>query len=65
MILLPNPGTKVLVATRLFVRSFSDDKRSGIAPHIEVPDNFSDWRSGQDAVMAAVLADWEASKPRH
>ena len=65
LILLPNSGTKVLAATRLFVRSFSDDKRSGIAPHIEVPDNFSDWRSGHDAVMAAVLADWEASKPRH
>ena len=63
LIVLPNSGTKVLAATRLFVRSFSDDRRTGIAPHIEVADNFADWRGGRDAVMAAVLADWGAARP--
>lgn len=58
MILLPNSRTKILAASRLFVRSFSDDYRSGIAPHIQVVQSFFDLQNGRDTVLEAALSDF-------
>ena len=58
MILLPNSRTKILAASRLFVRSFSDDYRSGIAPHIQVVQRFSDLQNGRVTVLEAALNDF-------
>jgi C-terminal processing protease CtpA/Prc len=57
MILLPNEGLVVLAASRIFVRSFSDDQRSAVAPDIAAPVRFSDYRDGLDPGMSAIAAD--------
>ena len=60
MIILPNSRTKILAASRLFVRSFSDDYRAGIAPHIQAVQSVSDLKNGRDTVLEAALQDWRA-----
>jgi hypothetical protein len=57
MIMLPNQGLIALAASRMFVRSFSDDQRTAIAPEIAAPVRFSDYRDGLDPGLAAILAD--------
>ena len=64
LILLPNSNTKILAASRLFVRSFSDDYRTGIAPHIQAALSFADVKNNRDTGLAAVLADWHARSHR-
>lgn len=56
-ILLPNTGQIVLAASRLFVRSFSDDARTAVAPHREVVPTFADYRDGRDPALQAAMAD--------
>jgi tetratricopeptide (TPR) repeat protein len=58
MIVLPNTGQIVLAASRLFVRSFSDDYRHAVAPDLGVQPRFSDYRDNRDPVLDAVLGDW-------
>jgi tetratricopeptide (TPR) repeat protein len=60
MILLPNQGLVVLAASRMFVRSFSDDQRTAVAPDIAAPLRFSDYRDGLDPGLAAIVADHAA-----
>ena len=62
MILLPNTGQAVLAASRLFVRSFSDDYRHAIAPDLTVQPRFSDYRDNRDPVLEAALRDWKAGR---
>lgn len=57
LIVLPNSGLAVMAASRLFVRSFSDDQRPAIAPHLAAAPNFSDYRDNRDPVLAAVFKD--------
>ena len=57
MILLPNSGLAVMAASRIFVRSFSDDQREAIAPHISAAPRFADYRDNRDPVLDAVIKD--------
>lgn len=57
MILLPNSGLAVMAASRIFVRSFSDDQRAAIAPHLAAAPSFADYRGNRDPVLAAVVKD--------
>lgn len=57
MILLPNSGLAVMAASRIFVRSFSDDQREAIAPHLAAAPRFADYRDNRDPVLAAVMKD--------
>lgn len=57
MILLPNSGLAVMAASRIFVRSFSDDQREAIAPHLAAAPRFVDYRDNRDPVLAAVIKD--------
>jgi tetratricopeptide (TPR) repeat protein len=60
LILLPNTGLAALAASRLFVRSFSDDGRDNVAPHLAVAPRFADYQTGKDVVWQALLADRES-----
>lgn len=62
MILLPNSGLAVMAASRLFVRSFSDDQRDAIAPHLAAAPRFADYRDNRDPVLDAVIKDREAQR---
>ncbi|MCP5475322.1 MAG: hypothetical protein H7A19_10850 [Rhodanobacteraceae bacterium] len=62
MILLPNTGQVVLAASRLFVRSFSDDYRHALAPDLSAKPQFSDYRDNHDPVLEAALSDWQAGQ---
>ncbi|MBD8524652.1 hypothetical protein [Pseudomarimonas arenosa] len=57
MILLPNTGIAVMAASRHFVRSFSDDQRDSMAPHIAAALRFADYRDNRDPAWDAVRAD--------
>lgn len=57
LVLLPNTGLAAAVATRLFVRSESDDKQSWIAPHLQVQSSFAQFQAGDDPVLAAAIAE--------
>lgn len=59
MILLPNSGLAVMAASRIFVRSFSDDQREAIAPHFAASPRFADYRGNRDPVLEAVIKDRE------
>ncbi|HEX5757056.1 MAG TPA: hypothetical protein VFY12_11985 [Arenimonas sp.] len=67
LILLPNSGLAVMAASRIFVRSFSDDQRRAIAPHLTAAPRFVDYRDNRDPVLAAVFEDrglaFNASSP--
>ena len=56
MVLLPNSGLRVSVATRLFVGSYSDDQRKWIPAQISYEPRFSDYRAGKDPLLKALLA---------
>lgn len=62
LILLPNTGLAVMAASRIFVRSFSDDQRQAIAPHLSAAPRFADYRDNRDPVLAAVLKDRKTSQ---
>lgn len=57
LVLLPNTGLAAAVATRLFVRSESDDKQPWIAPHLQVQSSFAQFRAGDDPGLAAAIAE--------
>ncbi|MBH9551540.1 hypothetical protein [Inhella gelatinilytica] len=57
LILLPNTGTLVLAASRVFVRSFSDDRRRSVAPHLQVAERWADYLQGRDVLLEAARAD--------
>lgn len=55
LVLLPNTGLAVAVATRLFVRSDSDDKQPWIAPHLQLQTTFKQYQAGEDPALAAAI----------
>lgn len=57
LVLLPNTGLAAAVATRLFVRSESDDKQPWIAPHLQVQSSFAQFRAGDDPGLATAIAE--------
>lgn len=61
LVLLPNTGLAVAVATRLFVRSTSDDRQTSIAPHLQLAPSFAEVQAGQDPVLDAAIAQLKLS----
>jgi hypothetical protein len=56
-LVLPNSGITVLYSTLFWQDADPRDQRPWIAPAIEVPPTFADYRAGRDPVLDAILHD--------
>lgn len=56
VVMLPNTGLAVALATRLFVRSTSDDKQPTIPPHVQVIPSFREHLAGEDIALNTAQA---------